>query len=302
MRILMYVVRYLCPCNFDCGFSSCRIPYSRHMPALARMSRRWRRLHQCGLARMHALYASRAARTTEHCTGYVRSTTVREFSAVWISYDLCDLGSWCCDLDVLRSHIENRKCVNTAMFFFLFLFSNTFIISPLLFSLPPSRNSDPGSHIAGSFPLPTTYGSRPGFLSREDFRSSSLVDSRRIVPSHAKRSQQLVILNVANKVKISPRRDSDSRTNTSRIERTGSIVRILQFFLGSWLTYFGVVFGIVSRILDISCDVFGIHWYQYREYFSGYLDIDVTCKYVNICHKQVPGSVSEDITRVFVRV
>ena len=27
-----------------------------------------------------------------------------------------------------------------------------------------------------------------------------------------------------------------------------------------------VVFGIVSRILDISCDIFGIYRYQYREY------------------------------------
>ena len=48
---------------------------------------------------------------------------------------------------------------------------------------------------------------------------SSLVDSRRIVLTHARRSQQLILFSFlfANKFKISPRRDSNSRTNTSSI-------------------------------------------------------------------------------------
>ena len=45
-----------------------------------------------------------------------------------------------------------------------------FIIFALLFSLPPSRNSDPGSH-SMLFSPPTHYGSCLVFLSREDFSS-----------------------------------------------------------------------------------------------------------------------------------
>ena len=51
--------------------------------------------------------------------------------------------------------------------------------SPFFFSLPRSRNSDPGSHNR-LFSPPPHYGSCLAILSREDF-SSSFVDSRRIV-------------------------------------------------------------------------------------------------------------------------
>ena len=54
-----------------------------------------------------------------------------------------------------------------------------------------SRNSDPGSH-SRLFSPPTHYGSCLGFLSRGDF-SSFLVDSRRFVLTHARRSQQLIL-------------------------------------------------------------------------------------------------------------
>ena len=49
--------------------------------------------------------------------------------------------------------------------FFLILF----IVFALLFSFPPSRNTNPGSH-SRLFP-PTHYGSCLAFISREDFSS-----------------------------------------------------------------------------------------------------------------------------------
>ena len=51
-----------------------------------------------------------------------------------------------------------------------FFFSIPFIIFALLFSLPPCRNSDPGSH-SRLFSPPTHNGSCLAFLSREDFSS-----------------------------------------------------------------------------------------------------------------------------------
>ena len=102
-----------------------------------------------------------------------------------------------------------------SIFYFFIFFPISFIIFALLFYLPPSRTSDLGSH-SRLFCPPTHYGSCLAFLSREDF-SASLVDSRRIVLTHATRSQQLVLFFFANKFKISPRRDSNSRTNTSSI-------------------------------------------------------------------------------------
>ena len=74
-------------------------------------------------------------------------------------------------------------------------------------------------HVAGSSPpLPTTV--RALHFYREKVSAlSSLADSRLIVLTHARRSQQLILFyfNLANKFKISPRRDSNSRANTSRI-------------------------------------------------------------------------------------
>ena len=51
-----------------------------------------------------------------------------------------------------------------------YIFSIPFTIFALLFSLPPSRNSDPGSH-GRLFSPPTHGGSCLAFLSREDFSS-----------------------------------------------------------------------------------------------------------------------------------
>ena len=62
----------------------------------------------------------------------------------------------------------------------------------LPFSLHPSRNSDPGSHGAGSSPpLPTTVRALH-FYRDKISANSSLVGSRRIVPTHARHFQQLL--------------------------------------------------------------------------------------------------------------
>ena len=69
------------------------------------------------------------------------------------------------------------------LFYFIFLFSIPLIIFALLSSLPPSRNSDPGSHSRLLSP-PTHYGSCRA-LNREKISDlSSLVDLRRMVIVH----------------------------------------------------------------------------------------------------------------------
>ena len=82
-----------------------------------------------------------------------------------------------------------------------------------MFSLPPSRNSDPGSHSRRFSPLPTAVRALPFY--RDNISAlSSLVDSRLIVLTHARRFQQLILFYFANEFKISLRRDSNSRANT----------------------------------------------------------------------------------------
>ena len=80
-------------------------------------------------------------------------------------------------------------------FLFFFYFPSHLLCSPF-YSLPPSRNSDPGSHNR-LFSPPTHYGSCLAYLVfcfREKISAlSSLVDSRRIVLNHARRPQQLIL-------------------------------------------------------------------------------------------------------------
>ena len=98
---------------------------------------------------------------------------------------------------------------------FLFFFPPiSFIIFALLFSLPPITQIR--GRIASSFPpLPTTVRSLH-FYREKNPALSSLVDSHRIVLTHARRSQQLILFfTLVNNFKISPRRDSNSRINTS---------------------------------------------------------------------------------------
>ena len=73
------------------------------------------------------------------------------------------------------SYLSTSSLPGIASTFFFFFFDPIYYLRRSI--LPPSRNSDPGSHSRLFYP-PTHYGSCLAFLSREDF-SSSLVDSRR---------------------------------------------------------------------------------------------------------------------------
>ena len=63
-------------------------------------------------------------------------------------------------------HLQYSSSTRTTIFFPPI----PFIIFALLFSLPSSRNSDPGSH-GRLFSPPPHYGMRHAFLSRQDFSS-----------------------------------------------------------------------------------------------------------------------------------
>ena len=97
------------------------------------------------------------------------------------------------------------------------LFPFRLVSSPLFFFLPPSRNSDPRSHSRLFSPLPTTVRALH-FIAKKISAVSSLVDSRRSVLTHARRSQHLTVdlsfYFSNNEFKLSSRRDSNSRANT----------------------------------------------------------------------------------------
>ena len=74
---------------------------------------------------------------------------------------------------ILYNRIQDISCPilgPLSRLFFFFFFPSHVLSSPFLFSLPPSRNTDPGSHSRLFFP-PPHYGSCLVFLSREDFSS-----------------------------------------------------------------------------------------------------------------------------------
>ena len=126
-----------------------------------------------------------------------------------------------CTRGKIRSAQQYTVPGSTYWLFFLadfsFLFLSHLLSSPFLFIsiLVVTRI---WGHISGSSPpLRTTV--RASHIYREKIPAlSSLVDSRRIVPTHAGRSQHLVLFSILQKFKISPRRDSNSRTNTSSIQ------------------------------------------------------------------------------------
>lgn len=65
----------------------------------------------------------------------------------------------------------------------LFPLSNVFFTP--LFSLPPSRTSDPGRIVGSSTPSPLRTVRALHFIREKGSALSSLVDSHRIVPTHA---------------------------------------------------------------------------------------------------------------------
>ena len=118
--------------------------------------------------------------------------------------------------------MSGRGLLFMKAFVFLFFFATTLIMFALLFPLPLTRNSNPGSHSRLFFPSPLRTVRALHFYREKTWALSSLVDSRRIVPTHARRSQQLTILFFvflfwfAKKKKISPGWDSQHSRVTTR--------------------------------------------------------------------------------------
>ena len=77
--------------------------------------------------------------------------------------------------------------------FMYFFPSHLFIVFALLFSPPPSRSSDPGSHSRLLSPRSHCGSCLALFIAIKIAALSSLVDSRRIVLAHARRSQQMTL-------------------------------------------------------------------------------------------------------------
>ena len=105
---------------------------------------------------------------------------------------------------------------NAEPYVFVYLFVPPHLLSsPFFCSLLPSLNSSPGSHSRLFLP-PPRYGSCLAFLSREE---SSFFFPRRLASNCAYPRKALSAVDpffiFANKFKISPRRDSNSRTSTS---------------------------------------------------------------------------------------
>ena len=80
----------------------------------------------------------------------------------------------------------SRQTTTVVLLFFPYHLLSSF------YSLPPSRNSDSGSHSRLFFP-PTHYGSCLAFFREKISALSSLVDSHRIVLTRARCSQQLTL-------------------------------------------------------------------------------------------------------------
>ena len=92
---------------------------------------------------------------------------------------------------------------------------------PFFFSLPRSRNSDPGSHSKlFSPPIPQRFVPCIFITTRIQLFLSSSTRVELCLPTLGTLSNRSFFI-VANKFRISPRRDSKSRTNTSRTSIRG---------------------------------------------------------------------------------
>ena len=103
----------------------------------------------------------------------------------------------------------------TATVSFSFPFISFAFLSLSFLVIPQIRG-----HITGASPLLPSRIRALLFYHEKISVLSSLVDSRRVLLTHARRSQHLVrvfLFFFANQLTASPRRDSNSRTNTSSI-------------------------------------------------------------------------------------
>ena len=117
---------------------------------------------------------------------------------------------------VAYRQVSTINIVGTLLPYLFSSFSIPFIIFALLFSLPPRLNSDPGSH-SRLFSQPTHDGSCLAFSIARRFQLF-LPSSTRVECAYTRQalsaSDPFYIF--ANLFKISPRRDSNSRTTLLR--------------------------------------------------------------------------------------
>ena len=120
-------------------------------------------------------------------------------------------------------HPPNREIQGLFIFFYHYFFCPSHLLSSPVCSLPPSHNSDPGSHSRLSSP-PSPQRFVPCiFIASWKFQLFLPSSTRRVelcLSTLARPSLQFVLflfIFFANKFRISPRRDSNSRTNTSSI-------------------------------------------------------------------------------------
>ena len=122
---------------------------------------------------------------------------------------------------VLYTELQNRSLANKAVhnafcFPALFFVHSIYYLHPS-FSLSLPVVTQIRGQITGSSPSLSTTVRALHFYRDKISALSSLVDSRRIVLTHARRSAVDPFFIFANKFEISPWRDSNSRTNTSSI-------------------------------------------------------------------------------------
>ena len=89
------------------------------------------------------------------------------------------------------NHIRDHRAGSSRLFLFIYFYPIYYPRTTL--ALPPSNNSDPGSHSGPSSPSPLRYVS--SFLSREEFSiffPRRLASNCAFVPHAARRSQQLI--------------------------------------------------------------------------------------------------------------
>ena len=140
-----------------------------------------------------------------------------------------------------NSKLHVRSCIY-CLIISSFLFQSYLLSSPFCF-LSLLVVTQIRGHIAGSFPpLPTTVRALH-FLSREDFSSffPRRLGSNCAYPRKALSAVHPFLFIFANKFKISPRRDSNSWSNTSSIRGLPLVhrgdrlcTRLIVFCLVSW--------------------------------------------------------------------
>ena len=125
-----------------------------------------------------------------------------------------------CLVDGCATAAELNGAYALCIYQVLFLFFVPFIFVALLVLLPPSRNSDPGSHIISSLFSPLRATVRALHFYREkDSALASLVNSRRIVSTHA------VTVHAIDK--YTPNPSLFSRRHKTRRKRTGCLSHLV---------------------------------------------------------------------------